>query len=130
MLGLDLDLEADLGIDSIKRVEILGSLTEAESSSAINPEMEKLTGIKTLRGIIDCLAGLRTDPAKDGAGDQDSTGPNGSMEQLVFARLPVSAAGHERAGIQRMLVAPACSWRRLMRFCPRTFHRSFPRAPC
>ena len=29
MLRLDLDLEADLGIDSIKRVEILGSLKDA-----------------------------------------------------------------------------------------------------
>ena len=29
MLGLDLDLEADLGIDSIKRVEILGTLRDA-----------------------------------------------------------------------------------------------------
>ena len=29
MLGLDLDLEADLGIDSIKRVEILGTLRDS-----------------------------------------------------------------------------------------------------
>ena len=29
MLGLDADLEADLGIDSIKRVEILGALQKA-----------------------------------------------------------------------------------------------------
>ena len=29
MLGLDMDIEADLGIDSIKRVEIL-SIVEAE----------------------------------------------------------------------------------------------------
>ena len=32
MLELDLDLEADLGIDSIKRVEILGTLREAVPS--------------------------------------------------------------------------------------------------
>ena len=59
MLGLDLDLEADLGIDSIKRVEILGSLADAmgsgDGSIASNLEMEKLTGIKTLRGILDYL---------------------------------------------------------------------------
>ena len=29
MLGLDQDLEADLGIDSIKRVEILGAFQNA-----------------------------------------------------------------------------------------------------
>ena len=28
MLGLDLDLEADLGVDSIKRVEILGTFQQ------------------------------------------------------------------------------------------------------
>src|SRR5262249_55227909 len=55
MLGLDLDLEADLGIDSIKRVEILGSLSGANGHGDLTLEMEKLTGIKTLRGIIDCL---------------------------------------------------------------------------
>ncbi len=57
MLGLDLDLEADLGIDSIKRVEILGSLADAGKNGgpAIAVEMETLTGIKTLRGILDKL---------------------------------------------------------------------------
>ncbi|HTU20930.1 MAG TPA: beta-ketoacyl synthase N-terminal-like domain-containing protein, partial [Gemmataceae bacterium] len=56
MLGLDLDLEADLGIDSIKRVEILGMLADANGGQTLNVAMEKLTNIKTLGGIIDCLA--------------------------------------------------------------------------
>src|SRR3546814_18488404 len=34
MLGLDADLEADLGIDSIKRVEILGSFQKALPAAA------------------------------------------------------------------------------------------------
>ncbi len=58
MLDLDLDLEADLGIDSIKRVEILGTLAEDLGGTDMlesNVEFEKLTGIKTLRGIIDYL---------------------------------------------------------------------------
>jgi NAD(P)-dependent dehydrogenase (short-subunit alcohol dehydrogenase family)/acyl carrier protein len=61
MLGFDLDLEAELGIDSIKRVEILGTLAESlgiSATGAADPngpkiELEVLTGIKTLRGIID-----------------------------------------------------------------------------
>lgn len=62
MLDWDLDLEADLGIDSIKRVEILGGL--AESLGEAPPEdgeyegqleLEKLTAIRTLRGIVDYL---------------------------------------------------------------------------
>ena len=56
-LSIDLDLEADLGVDSIKRVEVLGALAESIEASADgaqpNLEMEKLSVIKTLRGIAD-----------------------------------------------------------------------------
>ena len=58
MLGLDVDIEAELGIDSIKRVEILGTVQRAclpESSEAREDAMEALSGIKTLRGIVDWL---------------------------------------------------------------------------
>jgi acyl transferase domain-containing protein/NAD(P)H-dependent flavin oxidoreductase YrpB (nitropropane dioxygenase family)/NAD(P)-dependent dehydrogenase (short-subunit alcohol dehydrogenase family) len=66
MLDLDLDLEADLGIDSIKRVEILGSFQEGYILSGRSPsaaseqqnvemELEELAGRKTLRGIIDWI---------------------------------------------------------------------------
>lgn len=53
MLDLDLDLEADLGIDSIKRVEIVGSLRRAVGAKGIpDGAMEKLSGVKTLRAVI------------------------------------------------------------------------------
>ncbi|HUK55201.1 MAG TPA: beta-ketoacyl synthase N-terminal-like domain-containing protein [Nitrospiria bacterium] len=52
MLGLDLDLEADLGIDSIKRVEILGAAKRALKPALPEQAMEGLTGKKTLREII------------------------------------------------------------------------------
>ncbi len=55
MLNLDLNLEADLGIDSIKRVEILGNFQRLYTPGeelAGEKGMEKLTTIKTLRGII------------------------------------------------------------------------------
>jgi len=59
MLGLDLDMEADLGIDSIKRVEILGSLQEEIGGFCQGEESEKemgeFGGIKTLQGIIDWI---------------------------------------------------------------------------
>ncbi len=56
MLDLDVDIEAKLGIDSIKRVEILGALRRSylPADRQSDPEaMERLTGIKTLGGIID-----------------------------------------------------------------------------
>ncbi|MEQ1504433.1 MAG: SDR family NAD(P)-dependent oxidoreductase, partial [Myxococcota bacterium] len=63
MLDLDLDLEADLSIDSIKRVEILGVLADALGAGGDRPDqdqlVEELAGVKTLRGILDWLAERR-----------------------------------------------------------------------
>ena len=60
MLDLDAGIEADLGIDSIKRVEILTALqklgTPAEQQS-VQGIMNKLTSARTLREIADLLAG-------------------------------------------------------------------------
>ena len=59
MLDLDLDIEANLGVDSIKRVEILGRLRELVPShwKAQELDMERLSGLKTLRGIVDAIIG-------------------------------------------------------------------------
>jgi acyl transferase domain-containing protein/acyl carrier protein len=55
MLDIDLDLEADLGIDSIKRVEILG-LFQNETKISLVEHMEELSKRKNLRAILDFLA--------------------------------------------------------------------------
>jgi len=58
MLGVDQNLEADLGIDSIKRVEIVGALLKglpAEVQSKTSDLGEALFQQKTLSGIIDLL---------------------------------------------------------------------------
>ena len=55
MLELSMDMEADLGIDSIKRVEIFGAMTEDYPEvSGINPN--DLTELRTLGQIVDYLA--------------------------------------------------------------------------
>ncbi|MFO0822241.1 MAG: beta-ketoacyl synthase N-terminal-like domain-containing protein [Gemmataceae bacterium] len=68
-LSIDLDLEADLGVDSIKRVEILGTLAESIGAGADgkqpNLEMEKLSTIKTLRGIADYVMEALNDSGSD-----------------------------------------------------------------
>ncbi len=58
MLDLDLNLEAELGIDSIKRVEILSGLVASDGfgPEAGKLEMEKLTALKTLREIVDYVS--------------------------------------------------------------------------
>jgi malonyl CoA-acyl carrier protein transacylase/NAD(P)-dependent dehydrogenase (short-subunit alcohol dehydrogenase family) len=96
MLGLELDLEGDLGIDSIKRVEILGMLAEVNGGAALHVPMEKLTNIKTLRGIIDCLV-------QTSAGELPSSSPPARSENR---KASTSSASAERAGIQRMLLSP------------------------
>jgi acyl transferase domain-containing protein len=50
MLELEMDMEADLGIDSIKRVEILGALQERFPSEA-QPNLEDLAELRTLTQI-------------------------------------------------------------------------------
>jgi NAD(P)-dependent dehydrogenase (short-subunit alcohol dehydrogenase family)/acyl carrier protein len=56
MLSLDADLEGDLGIDSIKRVEVAGTFTQtlAEQQRAAI-DMEQLTSSRTLREVIAVL---------------------------------------------------------------------------
>ncbi|AIM38336.1 erythronolide synthase [Sphingobacterium sp. ML3W] len=63
MLGMEMDLEADLSIDSIKRVEIIGTLrTELNLFSGGNSNedtiMEQLAAIKTLSGLVSWLTEL------------------------------------------------------------------------
>lgn len=60
MLGLDLDLEADLSIDSIKRIEIIGELKGNLAAIIPNVEgheedMEKLSAFKTLNHLIEWI---------------------------------------------------------------------------
>ncbi|MFF4365007.1 SDR family NAD(P)-dependent oxidoreductase [Streptomyces sp. NPDC001594] len=58
MLDPGLDLEADLSIDSIKRVEIIGALADRiglprDTGGSEGTAVEALSRIKTLRGIVD-----------------------------------------------------------------------------
>jgi acyl transferase domain-containing protein/NAD(P)H-dependent flavin oxidoreductase YrpB (nitropropane dioxygenase family)/NADP-dependent 3-hydroxy acid dehydrogenase YdfG len=106
MLRPDLDLEGDLGIDSIKRVEILGGLAEVvgggNGSLPATIEMEKLTTLKTLRGILDYLGGALAKPEAKAAPSAPTNGvvpPDGkplavqrALVRLVDAPLPVRPA--------------------------------------
>ena len=69
MLGLDLDLEADLSIDSIKRMEIIGAIQEKLNISGSMEEaedaIEKIAGIKTLTGMIDWMQELANGSATE-----------------------------------------------------------------
>ena len=61
MLNLDADLEAELGIDSIKRVEIAGRLRKAFPQLGPTPDSStagNLASLRTLRGLIERIASV------------------------------------------------------------------------
>ncbi|MBV6625858.1 MAG: acyltransferase domain-containing protein [Rivularia sp. (in: Bacteria)] len=60
MLELEMDIEADLGIDSIKRVEIIGALQE-QLPDLPQPDLEEMAEVelRTLRQIIDYMQSLK-----------------------------------------------------------------------
>lgn len=58
MLDPNLDLEADLGIDSIKRIEILNNfrkLLPEQIQQTMEASLEELAGIKTLQQLVDWM---------------------------------------------------------------------------
>jgi NAD(P)-dependent dehydrogenase (short-subunit alcohol dehydrogenase family) len=99
VLDLDLNVEADLGIDSIKRVEILGSFRKRyipETTEAVRHAMEQVVRQKTLKTIIDEFMNLltthhgiggRAPSAKDSGGqwqpDVPASGGNGATDDIL-----------------------------------------------
>ena len=83
MLGLDQDMEAELGIDSIKRVEILGALQKTlpqTLATSIQSKMESLTRVKSLNGIVEQLLTLPTTGEETRLGKFNNTeSPSGAM---------------------------------------------------
>ncbi|OWY62509.1 hypothetical protein B7486_58035, partial [cyanobacterium TDX16] len=98
MLDPDLDLEADLSIDSIKRIEIVGELADtvglpgADGDGALDETVvEELAQLKTLRGIVDWIVALGDGPEE---GDQpaDASEPAAAgpaPAEPVVAAVPV-----------------------------------------
>jgi acyl transferase domain-containing protein/NAD(P)-dependent dehydrogenase (short-subunit alcohol dehydrogenase family)/acyl carrier protein len=76
MLGLDMHLDADLGIDSIKRVEIFSTLQERlPTAPAI--KAEHLGRLQTLNDVVEFLTGAGGPPHLNGANGQ-GRGESGS----------------------------------------------------
>jgi acyl transferase domain-containing protein/NADP-dependent 3-hydroxy acid dehydrogenase YdfG/acyl carrier protein len=88
MVGLDMEIEADLGIDSIKRVEILSAVQEQIPSLPSIPAAE-LGALRTLRQVLERLAGntLAVAPASTAA-----TAPSPTPGTAAGAAAPASDA--------------------------------------
>ncbi|MFD0356474.1 SDR family NAD(P)-dependent oxidoreductase [Streptomyces sp. NPDC127110] len=101
MLDPELDLEADLSIDSIKRVEIIGALADRiglprEPGGSTGSAVEELSRIKTLRGIVDWIVaravpGSPTAAATVGPEPEPGPEPPAVPAPAPLARLRVEA---------------------------------------
>jgi acyl transferase domain-containing protein/NAD(P)-dependent dehydrogenase (short-subunit alcohol dehydrogenase family) len=104
MLDPDLDLEADLGVDSIKRIEILGQLRDrlglgASSDAGRSDALEELARIKTLRKIAEWLEARASSMSSPPAAPPSVSPPPASTVRLapmlrryVLEATPVPAA--------------------------------------
>ncbi len=77
MIGMDQNLEADLGIDSIKRVEIVGAMMKTLPSGygeKMGDDLSDLNTQSTLNGMLDLLAGLKPEEVAARPFDQAGMG--------------------------------------------------------
>ena len=84
MLGLDLDMEADLGIDSIKRIEILSALQQLGDEQRLRDTtaMEEVAKLKTLRQVLNFLE-REVDPGPDGHQVSPKKAPGAPVSALT-----------------------------------------------
>jgi acyl transferase domain-containing protein/NAD(P)-dependent dehydrogenase (short-subunit alcohol dehydrogenase family)/acyl carrier protein len=112
MLGLDMDIESDLGIDSIKRVEILSALElKIPNIPPVTPE--KMGKMKTLGQIVDYLTEKDSDIDRN-LKDSNPENPTTYMDKPHTPPDALSVTTHQ---IDRKIItlvdAPAPSQRTL-----------------
>jgi len=105
MLDLDINLEGELGIDSIKRVEIIAAFRREVLPEMLEPPaqfMEQLAGAKTMRAIIDvvvAMSGAQNAPAQPGTIlNQPVSGPSLAVDiaqlQPTLVRIVADRTGY------------------------------------
>jgi acyl transferase domain-containing protein/NAD(P)H-dependent flavin oxidoreductase YrpB (nitropropane dioxygenase family)/NADP-dependent 3-hydroxy acid dehydrogenase YdfG len=110
MLDPDLDLEADLSIDSIKRIEIVGELAEriglaGLDESAVDEEMvEELAQHKSLRAIVEWIEALTTGEASPVTAESVAAAHAAHEPEHAHGPLPPVA---QRFEVHTTLLGPA-----------------------
>jgi acyl carrier protein len=97
MLRLDMDIEADLGIDSIKRVEILSAVRE-QAPELPEFDMAEMGSLNTLGEIVEYMKTNVLGPQGGDGGSNGSAG--GSTSSVSFAPEPDAPAADD-AGVGR-----------------------------
>jgi acyl transferase domain-containing protein/NAD(P)-dependent dehydrogenase (short-subunit alcohol dehydrogenase family) len=102
MLDMNMDMEADLGIDSIKRVEIMGALQEKYPDLPKPSNLEELAELRTIGQIVQYLQSLVATPAistpppeaSGGAVFSNDSTPISPENVAVTTKQPVSKANN------------------------------------
>lgn len=94
-IGLDVDLERDLCVDSLKRVEILAGLDEVldpASWARVRPHLDQVVQRRTLRAILAHLGELvgAEEEGAPGAVDGVPTGPRASIPPPLYRGVMVA----------------------------------------
>ncbi|AUX20363.1 beta-ketoacyl synthase [Sorangium cellulosum] len=98
MLGLQMELESDLGIDSIKRVEILSAVRD-RTPGLSEIDSSALAQLRTLGQVVAHLrANLGPAPAADDAGPADAPAP-APLGRFPLVEVPAPAAGLAMPGV-------------------------------
>ena len=99
MLQLEMTLEGDLGIDSIKRVEILSAMREAEPNL---PEVDasEMAALQTLGQIVEYMGGSSSSPkGAGGALGAPAASATPTLGRFVLDLVPAPALGLGMAGL-------------------------------
>ncbi|MCU4187005.1 SDR family NAD(P)-dependent oxidoreductase [Acidiferrimicrobium sp. IK] len=107
MLDLDADLEADLSIDSIKRLEILSEVMDRAGIAAADDDtlVEEVARITTLRGVAQWLTDHRPPETEPGAADRAAEPGAADRAEGAQDGNPSAAAG--RFVVEREDLPPA-----------------------
>ncbi|ALO36604.1 peptide-binding protein [Colwellia sp. MT41] len=101
MLELEMDMEADLGIDSIKRVEILGAVQELiPDLPELNPE--DLAELRTLGEIVDYMKSKAESVAPSASANESA--PALHLVETDTASVPASAPAIDLKHIQSVMM--------------------------
>jgi acyl transferase domain-containing protein/NAD(P)-dependent dehydrogenase (short-subunit alcohol dehydrogenase family)/NAD(P)H-dependent flavin oxidoreductase YrpB (nitropropane dioxygenase family) len=95
MVDSKLNLEADLGIDSIKRVEILGAFQKscaAAGQSRVRAALERLSSLKTLGDLAEALEGVLSAPVPPAEPVPVETRVSGPLPRFVLRTVEAPAA--------------------------------------
>ena len=103
MLGLGMEMEAELGIDSIKQVEILAAL-QARFPGAPPIPASELAGLRTLQDVVDSIAGFTAGDRTEHLVGVEHSAPSSSSSAVLCcteaAFRPVPPTGFAMAGLR------------------------------